>query len=554
MASLSPLQGALGHRRAAHLLRRASFRYTKPTIDDLALKTAGQAVNELVKIQAPQLTQPGYADPATPGSQPVEWILPPGLPSAVANGQDFLLRQYVLGWWLNEAIHDKGIGHKMMFFYHQNFVTTFQTSQTPFYFDYLSLLRFYALGNFKKLALKMVTDNVMLSYLNNAQNSVGNPNENFAREFFELFTIGKGPEIAPGDYTNYTEQDIVEAARLLTGWRLSLRSTSTIDPETGIVAGRPVIGQHDKTAKTFSYHFNNQTIQGAQTAAAMTTELQQFVDMIFNQKETARHLVRRLYRYFVTRTISTEIENDIIEPLATSLQNGNYEVEPVLKTLLKSQHFYDADDSDNTNEIIGSMIKSPLELSFQAMTFFGMPIPDPITQNTIHHVRFYTGAVRNRMLSLAGMNIFSPSDVAGYPAYYQEPDFNRQWFNSSTIVARYKLPAMLLSGKYLIGGSANVDFGSKLDIAPWVKNSGVATNPRIADTLVTDLIKYLLPETPDSDRVTYYTNDILLDNLPATDWTYEWDNYVATGDDTEVTIGLEKLINAIMYSPEFQLF
>ena len=80
---------------------------------------------------------------------------------------------------------------------------------TTHYFDYLSLLRWGALGNFKKFITKMVTDNCMLKYLDNTENSEANPNENFAREFFELFTIGKGPQAGPGDYTNYTEDDIV---------------------------------------------------------------------------------------------------------------------------------------------------------------------------------------------------------------------------------------------------------------------------------------------------------------------------------------------------------
>jgi uncharacterized protein (DUF1800 family) len=550
MASLAPFQGVLGHRLAAHLLRRASYRFTKSKVDALAQMTANQAANLLLVSNTPKLAQPTYANPLEPAAVPAPWVNPPGTPLPT---NDALLRQYISNWWVNEALHDEGIHSKMMFFYHQYFPVTAQQLSNTNFFDYLALIRFYALGNTKRLAYKMVADNMMLKYLNNDTNSTGNPNENFAREFLELFTIGKGPETGPGDYTNYTEDDVVAAARLMTGWRKINRTVANQDPETGIVAGKPNIVLHDRNPKQFSYRFDNKVIQGAQNTAAIYTELEQFVDMVFAKKETARLLARRLYRFFVCRQITPEIESDIIEPLATTIQSNNYEVLPALKQLLKSQHFFDADDSDNRDEIIGSMIKSPLELSLQAISFFGLPIPDPTTQNAIHHMRFFNGAVRTRMMSLAGMTIFFPNDVAGYPAYYQEPDYNRAWFNSSTIISRYKLPQILLSGKYTIGGSANTDIGTKLNIVAWVRNSGVIADPREPDLLVQDMLRYLLPEPPDANRANYFLNDILLDKLPASDWIYEWDNYIATGNDGEVKIGLERLVNAIMYAPEYQL-
>ena len=97
----------------------------------------------------------------------------------------------------------------------------------------------------------MIADNVMLRYLNNNQNTAVNPNENFAREFLELFTIGKGPQIGPGDYTNYTEDDIVEAAKVLTGFRTRI-NRDVVDAETGIPRGDAQFGQHKPGAKTFS--------------------------------------------------------------------------------------------------------------------------------------------------------------------------------------------------------------------------------------------------------------------------------------------------------------
>ncbi len=550
MASLNPLQGNLGQRRAAHLLRRTSFRYTKSKVDQLATMSATNAVASLFSFSAPQLNQPIYDNTSTPTVESTTWINPPGLPLP---DQEFRLQNRVKAWWLNEALHEQGIGYKMIFFYHQYLAVTNVTIDNVKFFDYLSLLRWGALGNFKKLATKMIIDNTMLRYLSNNLNSKTNPNENFAREFLELFTIGKGPQAGPGDYTNFTEDDVIQAAKVLTGFQTRTQRDQ-VDPETSIPRGTVTFSRHDTSNKTFSPRFQNKVITGATTSAAFWTEINAFVDMVFNQDETARNWSRRIYRYFVHPNITPEIENDIIGPMAIQLKSGGYEVMPVLKKLLASQHFYDADDSDNANEIIGGIIKSPLELVLQALSFFNITIPNPVTQNNDHYTTFWTSGVSERMLGYANMILFYPQDVAGYSAYHQQPDYNRQWFNSSSIIARYKLPQMLLTGKRVLGSSPSSSIGVKLNIAPWVKNSGVISDPSDPFVLVHELISYLLPEQIDTDRFDYFYFKIFLDDLPPADWTYEWQNYLSTNNDVEVKIALERLIYHIMYSPEYQTF
>ncbi|MBL7782486.1 MAG: DUF1800 family protein [Saprospiraceae bacterium] len=548
MASLNPLQGALGRRRAAHLLRRTSFRYTKAKLLELADQTAAQALPSLLTANPFQLEQPVY------GATNATWILPlPGTPVASYPAEDFVLRRYVMGWWLNEALHDPGITHKMSLFFHQFMAVAISASNNQHYFDYLSLMRWGALGNFKKLATKLVTDNAMLRYLNNTQNTKNNPNENFAREFFELFTIGKGPQIGPGDYSNYTEDDIVEAAKVLTGFRIR-PNRDEVDTETGIPRGGVNPAQHATGNKTFSAHFQGTVIAGEAipTINGMWTELGAFVDMIFAQPETAKNLCRRLYRYFVNRNVTDEIENDIIGPLASTLMSNNYEIKPVLEQLLQSEHFFDVDDSDNTDEIIGGIIKSPLDLTLQALSFFDVAIPDPMTQNAAHYMLFYSAALLERALGAANLPLFSPSDVAGYPAFYQEPIYHRLWFNSSTIIARYKWPAMLLTGTRQIGGGINQPIGVKLNSADWVRNSGVFLDPSDPYVLVQDLLEFLLPEEADSDRFNYFYIDVFLDGLPPADWTYEWQAYISSGNATEVSLALDRLIQAVMFSPEYQ--
>ncbi len=560
MASLSPLTGTLGRRRATHLLRRASFRFTKAKVDELAGKTAAQAVQILLSPSNLKVAEPLYGGTNNQNAvnPPVPWV---DLHVSQQPAEDFVLRRFITSWWINEALQDNGIGFKMQFFLHQFNITDTVTAGNSNFWDYLKLIRFYKTGNFKKLITKMVADNVMLRYLNNNQNTAANPNENFAREFFELFTIGKGPQIGSGDYTNYTEDDIVACAKVMTGWRTASRNLdvapyalTNLDPDTGIPAGQPRPNQHNWEEKKFTSKFQNLTIPAVTVASQKTQqkmrdELQLLVDRVFAQDETAKNFCRRLYHYFVSRNISAEIETDIIKPLATTFKNNNFDIAPVLSQLFASQHFFDADDSENKDEIVGGLIKSPLDLALQSMSFFGLAIPDPVTQNLQHYATLFNSSVQNYILQPAGLPLFYPDNVAGYPAYYQEPDFNRSWFNSATIITRYKLGQMLLTGKRINGGQ----LGTKLNIATWVKNSGTITDPSDPYVLVSDLIDYLMPEKPDDKRFNYFYNTVFLDNLPPYDWTLEWNNYLTSGNATEVTIPLERLIQELMYSPEFQV-
>ncbi len=547
MASLQPLSvSALGHRRAAHLLRRTSFRYTRARVDQLAAMPADKAVDTLLQPYPLRRQQPSY--PGSNGN--VTWLLPPGQSQPA---QNFILRGYVMGWWVSEALHDEGIVHRMMLFLHQHLIVTADSSSNACFFDYLTLLRWAALGNFKKLVTKIVTDNCMLRYLNNQQNTKTSPNENFAREFFELFTIGKGPQIGPEDYTHYTEHDVVQAARVFTGFR-ERGQRDVVDPETGIPRGIPVISQHDTGSKTFSSKFQHTTIQGATTANGMWTELNTFVDMVFAQPEVARLFCRRMYRFFVGRHITPEIESDIIEPLAQTFRASGYEIKPVLQQLLQSRHFYDEDDAETGDEIIGGMIRSPLDTTLQMLSFFNVPLPNPEVDPKGHYEDLCSLGILRRVMLAAGFPLFFANDVAGYPAYYQEPEYSRQWFNSSTIIARYKFPEQLLTGRMRMGDNPNLRVFFQLDIVVWVRNSGFFSDPADPHALVEELLRYLLPAPVSAERFNYFYEDVFLNHLPPYDWTYEWQTYLQTNNATEVRIPLERLLKAILYSQEFQTF
>lgn len=550
MASLNPLPGVLGRRKAAHLLRRTSFRQSRPRIDELAALSAADALATLLPPFPLQLDQPLYSDGIL---APTPWVNPPQAPSTLLPADDEDLTRFVMAWWVNEALNDPGIGHRMQLFFHQFLAVDGASGSSMEFFDYLALLRWGSVGNLKKLVTKMVTDNCMLRYVDNDQNFAQNPNENFAREFFELFTVGRGQPAGPGDYGTFTEDDVVEAARVFTGFNHAQRH-QYVDPETLIPAGKEYPQSHDFAPKTFSVHFGNTTITApTNDAAGMVAELNSFVDLVFAQPATSELFCRRLYHYFVTRNVTQEIENEVITPLAQLLTDSNFEIQPVLEKLLQSEHFYDVDDSDNADEIVGALIKSPLDLSLQALTFFQLPIPDPVAENKAHYTDFYIAAVLERMLTRAGMDLFFPQDVAGYSGYYQDPVLNRQFFNSATIVQRYKLPQILLTGTHAWGSGSNDSIGTKLDVAAWIRDSGVVSDPMDSYVIVEELLYYLFPEEPDNERFTHFLVSVFLDQLPPADWTYEWENYLNTGDDTEVKIPLGRLVNAILYAPEFQV-
>ena len=554
MASLNPHNGTLGKRLAKHLLRRATYKYTKQMVDSYSTMTADAAVDALFNFD--WNTPLTNDEPIDPGNNNNTWI---NSGSKGSTGE-FRLRDYVRVWFLNEAINDETARFKMMFFLHGIFCIHSDMRSSEEFFDYVQLLRYYAQGSYKELALAMTKDNMMMDYLDNEANTRWNPNENYAREFLELFTIGKGPQAGPGDYTNYTEQDVLVGAKLLSGWRRGDRSAGTsVDPVTGLNCAYPEPWRHETGDKTFSAAFNNQTIIGAignsnsdpANVAAMESELQDYVDMIFDQDETAKHIVRKIYRQFVARDIDATIESDIIAPLATTFRNNNYDLGIVMKQLLKSQHFFGSDDGNLYNNTIGRIIKSPLDNIMQTLSFFEVILPDHDTNSDIHYNQLWRLSIIENVLNKAGLELFRPPSVAGYPAYYQEPQFHRNWFSSSTIVARYKLPDMLVRNRRLLMWG---DFHADFDIVRFVQYSGVCTNQFSAAQIVEDIIDYLCVESPDTDRLAYFEQTVLDGNIPE-DWTEDWGNYVGgvAPDDSTVRTPLESFFKALVYSPEYQV-
>ena len=151
---------------------------------------------------------------------------------------------------------------------------------------------------------------------------------------------------------------------------------SIIDPDTGIPMGRININQHDQGDKIFSHAFDNYELQAGTDQNSIMDELHEFVDMIFNKEATAKAYVEKLYRFFKSEWSSMD-EINIINPLTQQMIDNDYEIMPIVRTLLSSQHFYDAGDGDPSDEILGSIIKSPLQLLASAIRNLGFVIPNP---------------------------------------------------------------------------------------------------------------------------------------------------------------------------------
>jgi len=541
--SLAPLSSNLGVSRAKHLLRRACFHYNKDLLYTISELNVDQAINHLLQDDTVSYEEP--YDPLPSDSPHGYWLssneYPPDIPNQ--GRKRGLLSQ----WWFYNMVNRNNLKDKLLFFLHTTFtISKGDVGASHYFYDHLRLLEYYSAGNLRELAKKITLDNAMLNYLDNTQNNANNPNENYAREFLELFTITKGEQIGEGDYTTYTEDDVIQAARVFSGFKTML-DRSIIDADTGIPMGRISINQHDQGDKIFSHAFDNYELQAGTDQNSIMDELHEFVDMVFDKEATAKAYVEKLYRFFVKSEWSSADETNIINPLTQLLIDNDYEIMPVVRTILSSQHFYDAGDSDPSDEILGSIVKSPLQLLSSAIRNLGFVIPNP-NDDMDNYYRFSKFFLDNTFFPMAGMILFGPSTVAGYPAVFQAPDYDRQWFSSSTILARYRMIECLIAGRNALGG--NGQFGSSVDTVSIIQNN--ISSPGNIYNLVNDIAEILYPFGIQQERIDYFA-ELVLDGYPGYYWEDTWNSFQADGDDTIVRNKLNILIGAMFNAAENQL-
>lgn len=576
--ALSAYSGILGKKNAAHLLRRAAMVCSVADIDAFSQLSAMEAVGRLLEHD---ILPP--SPPVDPAAGQI-WI---DLP-ATDNEDDLRLQEFFKRWWLG-LLHGAGIAEndpkklafltreRMVFFLHTHFTAIQEVinCSRALYFQNV-LFRAFAGPvadhdlSFRELTKKICLDNAMLLLLDGELNVKGRPNENFARELLELYTIGKGlpgripPSDEAGDYGYFTEQDVQAAARIFSGYDYD-RAFQNIDPDTGLPRVKPrlngagIATWHDNTEKRFSFRLGGAALRpdsalllnGEPTEASMHDEISQFIDLLFDQEETIRNICRKIYRFYVYHHISEEIESTIITDMATLFREHNFELTPLVRALLSSAHFYDVTNNSLTDGPYGALIKSPLDLSIGAFSFFNYRFPDPYSETIL----FYD-AMGNILSSAReqGLNFLNPYDVAGYEAYFQFPLFNRNWISANSLIYRYKFIADLVGENK----------GKPIDLLDFIKRyfDREASDP---ESLVKHILSYCFAMSEEgeeitSERINYFVSRFLRlgTGLPQgadVFWNYSYTNAEENPDSGEDANGMARdLFNTIMQSPEFQLF
>lgn len=356
--------------RVAHLYKRLGFGASYAERQAGLALTPSQLVDNLIDgaITAPLATQPAWHN----------WTF--------SNYSDFATQQYqqYAEWYvvsINEMLN-KSVREKMVLFWQNHLVTRIMDYMcTSYMYDYHKLLQTHALGNFKTLLKEVGKSNAMLFFLDGRLNYNILPNENYARELLELFTLGVN--------NGYTQQDITEAARALTGWVGITEQCSpiTFNPSFFDSGTKTIFGQ------TANFDFDS------------------VHDLIFQQRpvEVSKFICTKLYKHFV-HPIPNE---EIINGLAQTFRDSNWEIAPVLRQLFKSDHFYEDD-------AISSSIKSPMDVlvgTLKESTF-------PYDQTILQAISYLTMDM--------GQALFNPIDVSGWNG-------NRSWIDSTAITKRWKM-------------------------------------------------------------------------------------------------------------------
>jgi uncharacterized protein (DUF1800 family) len=283
--------------------------------------------------------------------------------------------------WLEQMATSRAtLRERMALFWHNHFAC--RINQRPrLVLDYVNTLRQHALGNFGEMLMAVSKTPAMLQFLNNQQNRKNAPNENFAREVMELFTLGKSTSGKP----HYTETDIKEAARAFTGWQF------TLDDGTFVFRDRI----HDDGPKTLfgqTGHFQGDDV----------------LQLLLKNPQTARYVTTKLYREFVNETID---EQHVTE-LSRRFFRSNYDIADLMEAIFTADWFYDPAN-------VGAHIKSPVELLAGMRRTFGLRFNEPQPQVFIQRT--------------LGQMLLYPPNVAGWPG-------GRNWIDSSSLLFRMKLP------------------------------------------------------------------------------------------------------------------
>jgi uncharacterized protein (DUF1800 family) len=326
-------------------------------------------------------------------------------------------------WWLRRILNSpQPLREKMTLFWHNHFATSnAKVQHTGYMFGQYELLYRHALGNFRPLLQEMSKDPAMMVWLDTFGSKKGNPNENYARELMELFSLGIG---------HYTEQDIREAARAFTGWERKPNDEAVFNPR-----------EHDSGKKTVlgkSGPFKGEDI----------------VNICLEQKACPLFICRKLFRFLVSETIEPTAE--LLEPLAEQFRKSDFDFGALVGTVLRSNLFF-------SPEAYRSRIKGPVDFALGIVRGLEGHLPDERGRG------FGTTALGD-VLEELGQNVFHPPSVKGW-------DGGQVWLNGQTLLTRQNLALALCS--------TDLRFGRRTDPAALARKHGKKTDAELVDFFLT---------------------------------------------------------------------
>jgi uncharacterized protein (DUF1800 family) len=526
--SLQPFRGQWDDAAARHLLRRTQFGVKLAELKSVKDIGLTASLDFLLNDQLPQPLPPvkeyNSANAAVPdtliaGGQ--TWVNDPVTDGTINS----LRRASFKKWWVGQMLNQQiSLREKMTLFWHNHFATeSVDIGNAQYLFKHHSFLRKNALGNFKNLVREITTDPAMLVYLNGQNNNKTAPDENYAREIQELFAIGKGKG------AGFNEADVKAAARVLTGWRNNAPEIkSFFDPN-----------RHDVNDKQFSEFYKSKKIVGRTGVDAGAIELGEMIDMLFETNEVALYLCRRLYVWFIHYQITPEIEESIIVPLAQVFRQNNYEVKPVLRMLLGSEHFFDPMNR-------GCQIKSPVDMLIGMLR--EMEVKFPADGQYTNQYGLWNQLVN--YLTNMQQNIGDPPDVSGWKAYYQEPGYYKFWINTDTLPKRVQYLDTLVAVGFTFGG-----FRMVVDGVNWIK---LLPSPADPNSLIEALCVHLLGiDISAAHKAQLKTDFLLAGQSQDYYWTDAWELFLSTpsnmANTKHVSTAITSLIKYLVGLPEYQL-
>ncbi len=537
-SGLTPYSGTWTIAEVKHLLKRTMFGSKKDDINYFLGLGMNNSVDTLIEL----INHPAYVPPAPPLNNYSNLITDPqcaagqpwpGTPDTnnMTINTYFNRRKSLKSWWISQMLNQpRSLREKMVLFWSNHFVIEYDIiNVSTFIYKHNALLREYALGNFKEFTKQVTLNSAMLKYLNGDSNTAQAPNENYARELQELFTIGKDANGNP----HYTEDDVKAAARVLTGWRNDISNGASANGYNSYF--QP--SRHDINNKDFSFWYSNAVVTG-QPGASGANEVDELLNIIFQRSEVAEFICRKLYRWFVYYEIDAAAETNVIQPLAAIFRSNNYDIVPVLAALFKSEHFYDVLNR-------ACIIKSPVDFSVSLCREFEVVFPD----NTDIIAQYSSWDKVRSISSGFQMDIGDPPNVAGWQAYYQEPGYHEMWINSDTLPKRNQFSDRMCTTGYTYFGQTIL-----LDVVIYTEGMQNPGDPLLLiDEVLT--LHYAIDATPGLKA--YLLSILLSGQISNSYWTDAWDDYDNNpGNSTYYNIvktRLQSFYKYIMDLSEYQL-